>query len=145
MRGCRTLLLPCWSGLWRRKHWEKAWLQDKYPKTKSSASETFLQEEREAGSLEDRLIKFYMRIESGMEKAKNIRIRSCFKRCSESNICVFQKCDLIKYFGACRKKKIPSVMKKFVCFWMLVSHAKGKAQNIMENCMILALKVVEAG
>lgn len=43
-----------------------------YPERKSSAAETFLQEERGAGNLEDRVIKFYWRVKSGMEKAKRL-------------------------------------------------------------------------
>lgn len=75
---------------------------------------------------------------------KNLRIKSGLKSCSESIVCVFQGPDLSKYFGSCLQKN-PSVPRKFVCFRMLAGHAKGKAQNIMENCTILAPKILEAG
>lgn len=87
--------------MWRWEHWKH---YDMCILKQSSAAETFLQEERGVGSLEDRLIKFYVRIESGMEKAKNLRIKSRFKRWSESIICVFQGPDLSKYFGSCLQK-----------------------------------------
>lgn len=38
-----------------------------------------------------------------------------------------------------------SVLKKFVSYWMLAGHANKKAENMMKNCMILALQLVEAG
>lgn len=87
--------------MWRWEHWKH---YDMCILKQSSAAETFLQEEKGVGRLEDRLIKFYMRIESGMEKEKNLRIKSRFKRWSESMICVFQGPDLSKYFGSCLQK-----------------------------------------
>lgn len=54
-----------------------------------------------------------MRIERVMEKPKNLRIKTWFKICSESIICVFQEPDLNEYFGLWLQKN-PRVRRKFV-------------------------------